>query len=251
MAAIDLALAFVEADIGRDAAMMVARYVVVFLRRSGGQSQFSAQMRAQIAERPVLREVQQLIADRPDADLSVEPSARRANLRAAARLGRWTATQAAPAHRRATSQARRARATPGPGTSRASRLLAGRRRPRSRSSPAGRSARIPAARCAPTRLAPYGCPRNGACVPAPADPIARAEPSPPAPARLLPAVGADQPGQQRVGIQPRRPPGGRMAVAGTGSPVGSAVAAVWASTDASSMSVDGFQPIPNSEPPGL
>lgn len=80
MAAIDLALAFVEAGIGRDAAMMVARYMVVFLRRSGGQSQFSAQMRAQIAERPVLREIQQRIADHPDADLSVEALAHRANL---------------------------------------------------------------------------------------------------------------------------------------------------------------------------
>ncbi|MET9608413.1 GlxA family transcriptional regulator [Streptomyces sp. NPDC006512] len=80
MAAIDLALAFVEADIGRDAAMTVARYMVVFLRRSGGQSQFSAQMRAQIAERPVLREIQQWIADHPDEDLSVEALAHRANL---------------------------------------------------------------------------------------------------------------------------------------------------------------------------
>ncbi|MFF5809216.1 GlxA family transcriptional regulator [Streptomyces sp. NPDC012746] len=80
MAGIDLALAFVEEDLGRDAAMTVARYMIVFLRRSGGQSQFSAQMRAQIAQRPVLREIQQWIADHPDADLSVEALARRANL---------------------------------------------------------------------------------------------------------------------------------------------------------------------------
>lgn len=80
MASIDLALAFVEADLGRDAAMTVARYMVVFLRRSGGQSQFSAQMRAQVAERPVLREIQQWIADHPDEDLSVEALAHRANL---------------------------------------------------------------------------------------------------------------------------------------------------------------------------
>ncbi|CAM5642703.1 transcriptional regulator [Streptomyces avidinii] len=80
MAGVDLALAFVEADLGRDAAMTVARYMVVFLRRSGGQSQFSAQMQAQVAERPVLREIQQWIADHPDEDLSVEALAHRANL---------------------------------------------------------------------------------------------------------------------------------------------------------------------------
>ncbi|WP_327267073.1 hypothetical protein [Streptomyces sp. NBC_01232] len=50
-----------------------------FLRRSGGQWQFSAQMQAQVAHRPVMREIQQWIADHPDADLSVEV-ARRANL---------------------------------------------------------------------------------------------------------------------------------------------------------------------------
>lgn len=40
-AGIDLALALVEADLGRDAALAVARHLVVFLKRPGGQSQFS------------------------------------------------------------------------------------------------------------------------------------------------------------------------------------------------------------------
>jgi transcriptional regulator GlxA family with amidase domain len=73
-AGIDLALALVEDDLGRDAALTVARALVVFLRRPGSQSQFSAQLSAQLADRQPLREVQQWIAEHPAADLSVEAS---------------------------------------------------------------------------------------------------------------------------------------------------------------------------------
>jgi transcriptional regulator GlxA family with amidase domain len=79
-AGIDLALALVEDDLGRDAALAVARALVVFLRRPGGQAQFSAQLAAQLAEREPLREVQRWIAEHPAADLSVEALARRASL---------------------------------------------------------------------------------------------------------------------------------------------------------------------------
>ncbi len=79
-AGIDLALALVEEDAGREAALAVARHLVVFLRRPGGQAQFSAQLRAQVAQREPLREVQQWIAERPAADLSVERLAARAGL---------------------------------------------------------------------------------------------------------------------------------------------------------------------------
>jgi transcriptional regulator GlxA family with amidase domain len=79
-AGIDLALALVEEDIGRSAALDVARHLVVFLRRPGGQAQFSAQLRAQVARRPPLREVQHWISERPGADLSVERLAARAGL---------------------------------------------------------------------------------------------------------------------------------------------------------------------------
>ncbi|MCJ2031288.1 helix-turn-helix domain-containing protein [Methylobacterium sp. J-043] len=48
-AGIDLALAFVEADLGREAALAVARYLVVFLKRPGGQAQFSAGLLLQTA----------------------------------------------------------------------------------------------------------------------------------------------------------------------------------------------------------
>jgi transcriptional regulator GlxA family with amidase domain len=79
-AGIDLALALVEEDLGRDAALTIARHLVVFLRRPGNQAQFSAQLAAQTARREPLREVQRHIAEHPDADLSVESLAARARL---------------------------------------------------------------------------------------------------------------------------------------------------------------------------
>jgi transcriptional regulator GlxA family with amidase domain len=79
-AGIDLALALVEDDLGRAAALKVARELVVFLRRPGGQKQFSAQLSAQIANRAPLRDLQHWIAEHPAADLSVETLAQRASL---------------------------------------------------------------------------------------------------------------------------------------------------------------------------
>ncbi|GAA0233627.1 GlxA family transcriptional regulator [Cryptosporangium japonicum] len=79
-AGIDLALALVEEDLGREVALTIARHLVMFLRRPGNQAQFSTQLSAQVADRPGLREVQRWIADNPRADLSVEALARRANL---------------------------------------------------------------------------------------------------------------------------------------------------------------------------
>jgi transcriptional regulator GlxA family with amidase domain len=68
----DLALALVEEDEGREVAMQVARELVMFLRRPGGQSQFSAQLAAQSADRQPIRELQVWMADHLAADLSVE-----------------------------------------------------------------------------------------------------------------------------------------------------------------------------------
>jgi transcriptional regulator GlxA family with amidase domain len=48
-AGIDLTLALIEEDLGRKLAMQVARHLVVFLNRPGGQSQFSAALEAQAA----------------------------------------------------------------------------------------------------------------------------------------------------------------------------------------------------------
>ncbi|MGR4881067.1 GlxA family transcriptional regulator [Streptomyces sp. LARHCF249] len=79
-AGIDLALALVEEDHGRDVALTIARHLVVFLRRPGNQAQFSAQLAAQTARREPLRDVQQWITEHPDGDLSVEALAARARL---------------------------------------------------------------------------------------------------------------------------------------------------------------------------
>ena len=77
-AGMDLALALVEEDMGADVAREVAQQLVVFLRRPGGQSQFSAQIAAPPAEREPLRAVQAFIAANPAADLAVSALAQRA-----------------------------------------------------------------------------------------------------------------------------------------------------------------------------
>ncbi len=77
---IDLALALVEEDLDRDAALSIARHLVVFLRRPGNQAQFSAQLAAQTARREPLRELQRWITEHPGADLGVESLAARARL---------------------------------------------------------------------------------------------------------------------------------------------------------------------------
>ena len=76
-AGMDLALALVEEDLGRATALEVARWLVLFLKRPGGQAQFSAQLAAQSAEREPLRELQQWIPDNLDRDLSVPALAKR------------------------------------------------------------------------------------------------------------------------------------------------------------------------------
>ncbi|MFJ2211422.1 GlxA family transcriptional regulator [Streptomyces sp. NPDC101062] len=77
---IDLALALVEEDLGRDVALSVARHLVVFLRRPGNQAQFSAQSTARTAMSAPLLEVQSWIGEHPGDDLSVEALAGRARL---------------------------------------------------------------------------------------------------------------------------------------------------------------------------
>jgi transcriptional regulator GlxA family with amidase domain len=77
-AGMDLALALVEEDLGRATALETARWLVVFVKRPGGQSQFSSHLRAQVAERRPLRELQEWMAANLDADLSVPALAARA-----------------------------------------------------------------------------------------------------------------------------------------------------------------------------
>lgn len=73
----DLALALVEEDCGRDVALAAARQLVMFLQRPGGQAQFSAQLAGQLAEHEPLRDLQAHILDHPEEDLSVGTLARR------------------------------------------------------------------------------------------------------------------------------------------------------------------------------
>jgi transcriptional regulator GlxA family with amidase domain len=79
-AGMDLALALVEEDYGARVALTIARFLVVFVKRPGGQAQFSAQLAMQSAESAPLRELQAWMVDHLDADLSVSALADRACL---------------------------------------------------------------------------------------------------------------------------------------------------------------------------
>jgi transcriptional regulator GlxA family with amidase domain len=79
-AGIDLALALVEHDSDRECALAIARHLVMFLRRPGNQSQFSATLAAQQPEREPLREVQRSVLEDVAGDHSVEAMAARAHM---------------------------------------------------------------------------------------------------------------------------------------------------------------------------
>jgi transcriptional regulator GlxA family with amidase domain len=76
-AGMDLALALVEEDFGSALALQVARALVLFLRRPGGQAQFSSLLSLQASEYRPLRELQVWIAENLKQDLSVENLAAR------------------------------------------------------------------------------------------------------------------------------------------------------------------------------
>lgn len=77
---IDLALALVEIDHGAELVRSVARWLVVYLKRAGGQSQFSTLVEADPAPQSALRAVTDAIAADPGADHRVSSLAKRANL---------------------------------------------------------------------------------------------------------------------------------------------------------------------------
>jgi transcriptional regulator GlxA family with amidase domain len=81
-AGIDLMLAVVEEDHGAELAHEVAGWLVVFVRRPGGQSQFSAQLRSMPAVSPAVAEVQRWLPDHLTDDLGVEALAARAGMSA-------------------------------------------------------------------------------------------------------------------------------------------------------------------------
>ena len=77
-AGIDLALSFVEEDVGHEVAMAVARQLVVFLKRPGGQAQFSTALELQSGDRDEVAELQAWIVEHVAEDLSVAQLAERA-----------------------------------------------------------------------------------------------------------------------------------------------------------------------------
>jgi transcriptional regulator GlxA family with amidase domain len=79
-AGMDLALAMVEEDIGRHAALTIARHLVLFLRRPGNQSQFSATLAAHAPARTGLRDAQRYAVEHLAADLTVQTLAARAHM---------------------------------------------------------------------------------------------------------------------------------------------------------------------------
>lgn len=79
-AGIDLCLSLVEEDLGHAVAMAVARELVVYLRRSGGQEQYSEPLRLQSGATDHLGEVVSAVLARPDADLRLDALAERAHL---------------------------------------------------------------------------------------------------------------------------------------------------------------------------
>lgn len=79
-AGLDLALAMVEDDLGADVAQAVARMMVMFARRPGGQTQFATPVWAPPAARPAVREAQDLVHAQPAADLRVPVLARRVGM---------------------------------------------------------------------------------------------------------------------------------------------------------------------------
>ena len=79
-AGIDLALAFVEEDFGRELALEVASDMVVFLKRPGGQSQFSSYLMSQRTPQPNIREIQTWILANLQERLSVALLAEKAKM---------------------------------------------------------------------------------------------------------------------------------------------------------------------------
>lgn len=79
-AGLDLSLALVEEDLGRETAMKVASQLVMFFKRPGGQMQFTRKGEAVPAGRAALQELQRWVAANPGLDHSVASLAERMEL---------------------------------------------------------------------------------------------------------------------------------------------------------------------------
>jgi transcriptional regulator GlxA family with amidase domain len=69
-AGIDLALSLVEEDHGRDFALNIARYLVLYLKRAGGQAQFSVRLQAQFSDVPAIERAQHWCEENLGRDLA-------------------------------------------------------------------------------------------------------------------------------------------------------------------------------------
>lgn len=78
--AVDLALTFVEEDCGRQIALDVARDLVVFTKRSGGQSQCSANLVSQLTGPASMRDLQNWVLEKLDSKISVEEMAKHSGM---------------------------------------------------------------------------------------------------------------------------------------------------------------------------
>ncbi|HWF26941.1 MAG TPA: GlxA family transcriptional regulator [Mycobacterium sp.] len=79
-AGVDLALSLVEDDYGTELAQTVARWLVLYLRRPGGQTQFAAPVWMPRAKRTSIRDVQEAIEAEPGGSHSIGELARRATM---------------------------------------------------------------------------------------------------------------------------------------------------------------------------
>lgn len=79
-AAFDLMLALVEEDLGREIALAVAQFFVLFLKRPGGQSQFSTQLAAQFSAKEPVQDAMRRVNEDLRGDLSVGRLAREAGM---------------------------------------------------------------------------------------------------------------------------------------------------------------------------
>jgi transcriptional regulator GlxA family with amidase domain len=77
LAGVDLTLALIEADLGETVATAVARMLVIYLRRSGGQAQFSEPLRAQGRLVGRFASLSDWVRENLDGDLNVEALAER------------------------------------------------------------------------------------------------------------------------------------------------------------------------------
>ena len=79
---IDLSLSLIEEDLGPARALAVARELVVYMKRQGGQEQFSEPLRFQLAARDRLRDLSDYVTANLARDLSVPVLAKQLGLSA-------------------------------------------------------------------------------------------------------------------------------------------------------------------------